>query len=402
MADAKPEKRSIKILKYLIFSIIVLFPFSQLTQIPFTAGIRIYMHDIMIGLLWLVVIFNYKSFLPFKNPKKNSLFLPSILFIGISAISLVIALLSLTFSQVFLGSLYLIRWTLYSGVGIASCLIIQNDASFKKQVTQRLIIVGASTSIFGLFQYLLYPDLRNLYYLGWDPHYLRIFGTFLDPNFLGLVIVLTLIITIVAMKNSWAKYSLLVINSLTLALTYSRSSFVSVVCALLTLFIFKKQKKLILILLGMGIVIFFFLPKGPQSEGIQLERLATLKSRAESIEKGLVLFRRSPFIGVGFNTLRFHQKINPQKFREEFIPENAAGGIENSFIFLLATTGILGFISYIYLLRNMYKRGDPILKVSLIAVFIHSLFNNSLFYPWIMIWIWFLAGVSIGQIKNNQ
>ncbi|MBI2611390.1 O-antigen ligase family protein [Candidatus Gottesmanbacteria bacterium] len=394
MANTKPTAQNIIILYYLLLAILILFPFGQLTQIPFFPGPRVYLHDILVGLVWVFLLFHYQQI---KNISKNILFFPSILFIFIALLSLIISLLSIPGREVFVGSLYLLRWIGYLTVALATILVVKRKPEFKQKIIKTLIFTGSAASIFGLAQYIFYPDLRNLYYLGWDPHYLRIFGTFFDPNFLGLVIVLTIIMTITSLNNSWLKYSLFFLNTLTLALTYSRSSFIALAGSLISLFFYRKFNKTIVFIFIIGLVTLLFLPKGPQSEGIQLERMASVEGRVESINKGISLFFKSPLFGVGFNNLRSYQKIHPQDFRGDTIPENAAGGIENSFIFLLATTGIAGFTAYMILLVGMFMVGDRILKISLIAILVHSLFNNSLFYPWVMLWIWILVGVSSKQ-----
>ena len=48
----------------------------------------------------------------------------------------------------------------------------------------------------------VYPDLRNLWYLGWDPHYYRVFATLLDPNYVGILLVLTIFVWIYIWVNN--------------------------------------------------------------------------------------------------------------------------------------------------------------------------------------------------------
>jgi O-antigen ligase len=83
---------------------------------------------------------------------------------------------------------------------------------------------------------------------------------------------------------------------------------------------------------------------------------------------------------------------------------HADSGTDNSYLFILATTGIVGLIVYIGFLRslfhmswNVYKEKRSIFAIvfiaSLSSVLIDSLFINSLFYPFIIVWLWMLVGL---------
>ena len=63
-----------------------------------------------------------------------------------------------------------------------------------KTVINSLLAVSIASSVFGILQYLIWSDLTALKYLGWDDHLLRMVGTFLDPTYLGLILVLGIII----------------------------------------------------------------------------------------------------------------------------------------------------------------------------------------------------------------
>jgi hypothetical protein len=79
------------------------------------------------------------------------------------------------------AGLYLIRTLMY----LCLALICRFEAKLNRLFSWILIFI----LITGLIQYFLYPNLRNLLYLGYDPHTGRLFGLFLDPNVLGLVCV---------------------------------------------------------------------------------------------------------------------------------------------------------------------------------------------------------------------
>jgi hypothetical protein len=75
--------------------------------------------------------------------------------------------------------------------------------------------------------------------------------------------------------------------------------------------------------------------------------------------------------------------------------------MDNSFIFILATTGIPGLLAYLWLLKRQleisklyairYSAGASF-AYTLYAVIVHSFFNHTLFYAPVMLWLWlFLA-----------
>lgn len=396
----KSTKGSIKLLEYFLLLFIFLFPFGQLTQIPFI-DIRIYAQDIVLLLLWACILINHERV---KSIIKTKVFLPTVIFIAVATISLFFACVTLPIKDVFISSLYLLRFVGYAGIGIAVWRIVSEKQKQKGIIETGLILAGTLTSIFGLFQYVFYPDLRNLYYLGWDPHFLRVFGTFFDPNFIGLIITLTILLIAFSssVKDIKIKGVLLLINGIALALTYSRSSYLAFLVAFIAVCIMQKKKKLAALILCLSVVVLILLPRGKQSEGIQLERIASIGSRIESVNRGITIFSKSPIFGVGFNTLKYYQPYKIQYFDGKEVPNNSSSGIENSFVFLLATTGILGFGAYMVVLKNMYIGGDAVLKASLIAVTIHSLLNNSLFYPWIMAWIWIMVGISLSSKQQSH
>ena len=83
---------------------------------------------------------------------------------------------------------------------------------------------------------------------------------------------------------------------------------------------------------------------------------------------------------------------------------HAGAGTDNSFLFVLVTTGIIGLVSYIYLLfsilksmfRKITKKNNLayITFSSCIAVIVGSFTINALFYQFVMLWLWILIGIT--------
>ena len=353
-----------QILKTLIFSLFFILPFGQLTRLPIPyPSINIYLHDIIISFILIC----WLSTKPKKLPPLTN---PISLFILTALASLIIASFRLPFQSILISSLYLIRWSVY-----ASLYLVLSDKNLKLPLKKLLIISASLLAFFSLTQYFFLPDTRFLKTLHWDDHYYRIISTLGDPTFVGIILVLALIL-LLNLNSFWWLYLLFL---LPLLLTYSRSSYLSLLAAAITAVILKSKHKILLIITSFLLISLPFLPR-PGGEGVKLERRFSITQKVANYREGIAIFKSSPIFGIGFNTLRFYR--NDQT-------SHAAAGLDSSLLFVLATTGLIGLLAYLNLLKRLWQASD-ILKISLSALLIHSLFSNSLFYPYTMIWLWAL------------
>jgi O-antigen ligase len=98
----------------------------------------------------------------------------------------------------------------------------------------------------------------------------------------------------------------------------------------------------------------------------------------ENYQEGWQTFTKSPLIGLGYNNLAFIRDIkNPQS--------HANSGFDGSIMTLLTTTGIIGTSIFLFGLKLFYSKSDLLKKTFLITILFHSLFANSLLYPWILL-----------------
>ncbi len=349
----------------LLLLLILSLSFGQLARFELAPGIIIYLHDLFVVLLLIFYLPKVKTFsTPLTRP---------IVAFGITAmLSLLFALSRYPPPQVLTGSLYLFRWLAYALV-----YFVARESLYKSQLIRWLTFAGLIVAIVGLLQYFFLPDTRFLYFSGWDEHYYRLIGTFFDPNFTGIFLVLSLILLMQQPRNILNSL-FLVTCFLSLLLTYSRSSYLAFLAILV--FHLRRQKLLLLVSCILLLVILLLLPR-PAGEGIKLERLYSLTNRLDSMKAGFKIFTSHPITGIGFNLLRYQQN--------NFLSHSGAG-IDNSFIFLLATTGIPGFLAYLWLLKKQFEFKLPATRYALLAIIIHSLFNNTLFYAPVMLWLWLL------------
>lgn len=339
--------------KYLLFLIFLTWPFGLLLSfsLPFL-GKPIYFLDIFVGLLFLVNLADKKKW---ESATKDPLFKPLIFFDLCLLLSLLFNIRSQNLTELVLPAFYLLRVLVYPTLYFSTKSINKN-LLFQLSLLSTLMFIA-----FGLVQYLFLPDLRFLKYLGHDDHFYRLVGTLLDPNFTGALLSAISLIFIY-----FNQYFLLLISLVSLALTFSRASYLSFLVGIVLYAIIFKKYKAILVVCILSLVIFLS-PK-PFGEGVNLLRTFSIFSRLENINYGLTLFTQKPLLGWGYNTLN-----TP---------------ISNSFVSVLATSGIVGFIAFLNLIKTIFIKSKKLNVVILTTLLVHSLFNNTFFFIWVMAFFW--------------
>ena len=199
---------------------------GQLLRFEPTMGVSLYPHDILIALIGMLVITSVEQ-------RKLFLFIPIFIqkywkyFLSWMIISLLIQVVLLAESPIIF--LYLLRTSVY--VTFLSWLFY-----YLRKADKRVILFywmsGLLFAIITLGMYLALPDLRALKSLGWDDHYFRAVGPLLDPNFTGSILVVTIISLIGFLglnfhKHPMIRYGIAGLFGITLAITFSRSSWLS-------------------------------------------------------------------------------------------------------------------------------------------------------------------------------
>ena len=377
-----------KITEILLFLYLVFFPFGQLTKLPLKPEnfpeANFYLTDLLVGILGTIgVITEIRAV---REKKLPVLAKPMLIFLGVTALSLLANIPFFQGKEILIGGLYWLRLAAYFGFYF---LINLSNLS---NCFDLLLACGGAMAVFGLIQYFFWPDLTSLKYVGWDPHYYRLAGTFLDPNFTGVILVLTIILLISKFKPSFLYYSLFFILYLSLALTYSRASWLAFLGGVGSWFWLKWGKRGVKMIIFIIFIIFItaiILPRGPGGEGVRLERVSSVLSRVGSWRQAIVIAKDRPIFGVGFNTYRYTQK-KYGFLGEDWQTSHSGGGVDNSFLFVLTTSGILGLLGLLGLLGKILLvsfRKSPLVFASMVAVLVHSFFNNTLFYPWVMGWL---------------
>lgn len=247
----------------------------------------------------------------------------------------------------------------------------------KKNKNRNLIYLAIIANIlFGFIQYFFWPDFTYFNVLNWDPHLYRLVSTYFDPTFTGLIYLLFIIYLFLKKKIPY-RWPLLIISYIAMALTYSRSTYLSFILAFTFISIKSKKIKILLISLLLIISTILILPRQP-GEGTKLERTSSILAKIENYQEGWQTFKKAPIIGHGYNTLSSIRSIKDPN-------SHSNSGFDGSIMTLLTTTGLIGTFLFLLGLKSLYSNSNLIKKTFILIILSHSLFANSLLYPWILL-----------------
>lgn len=360
---------------------------GQLVKIPLGTHGGLTLLDITV--IGLCLVGAYQTRLRLKKPPK--FIIAAIIFAIIAALSLSLTPLHLTTPQYLTSFFYTVRFSLYI---LLSWLILSGALKpLGENINKILLFSGIGLAILGLQQFIFLPDLRFLTSGGLDPHYFRTASTFLDPNFLGAYFVLTLLLIFPKHKFVW-----ILIVYLALLTTFSRSSYGMFLVSFLTLSFFKRSLKLavITVILFAVFLLSFQIYIRAVNRVLPLDRNQTASYRFSTWQQGFEIFLKNPLLGVGFNTYNF-ALYEYNLGDEQFLKGKGSTSNDSSLLHILSTTGIVGLFAYFLFIHNLIKIANPTLTAATLGLLGHSFFVNSLFYPFILIWIMLMASNLYGK-----
>ncbi|MEK7633573.1 MAG: O-antigen ligase family protein [Patescibacteria group bacterium] len=333
-----------------------LFSLGQLGRISFfNQQINFYLYEIVLTLSLFLLFFKYR-FEPIKEAWKK--FEPIFFFLAVLLISLLISWVKYSLFENIVASLYFFRLVLYF-------FYFFYLRYHSQPVKKGIFLISILTIISTLTQYFLYPDLRNLFYFGWDPHLYRTFGVFFDTSISAAIFG----IFFLTINQPIVK----IIYLLLVALSFSRSIYFGLSLTLIYLFIRQRQLKKIILFLLFFIILVFIIPK-PAGEGVNLKRLYSISSRFEDYKQGIELWKKQPVFGYGYNRIRSIKKSDSV---------HSGASYSSSFLTILVSSGIfglLGFLGVLWRLGKTNKTG----QLLIIFLSIVSLFDNVLLHPFIL------------------
>lgn len=392
--------------KLLPWLLIIAICCGQLVKISFgtTTGATI----LDFSMLFLCILGLYQIKLQLKAPPLPILLASTFVLVGL--LSLTLTPLNLEISEYITSIFYPIRffsfvllsWIIYSG----GLIQIKLD-------TAKIIILSAlSLSVLGTLQLIFIPNLQPLSQFGWDPHYFRTVSTFLDPNFLGAFLTLALLILtqnklfVLPIKQKIILFVLIYVAFIT---CFSRGAALCLVISFLSLSFIKRSEKLLLLItfLVFGFYFSFSWYTTNISAPRNIDRTQSAEHRLGAWQQGIDIFQKAPILGVGYNSYKF---ALVQYHLADNSYQNSRGATTNdsSLLFVASTTGIIGFTFYLLFLASILlvsfsnlKNGNDwggVIFSSTIGLLAQSFFSNTLFYPFLLLWIF----LSISQLQFTK
>ena len=416
-----------KLVKLLLYLLLITIPLGQLGRLPVAGGsVNLYLPDVLIPAIifvWLgyALAIRKKLDLP---PLSNFIFL----FGFVALISLINGKRFIGMGEFIVSSMYLVRWLLYAGLYfVVYDLVQQVKNSTPKQsklatgqefkIQNLLIFSGVVLALAGFVQLVVLPDFTTLDpSLGWDPHKNRLASTFFDPNFSGAYLVLTLVLLFSEVLYRGIKGvkginlgMAVVIVFVALILTFSRSAWLAFAVSMGVLGVLKSKKLLVLALVAF-LAAYALVPRVQTRIAGGVDPDDSARARIVSWKDTFEIVRDKPLMGVGFNTFRYAQeRYGLFDFRDP-LGGRAGAGSDSSLLLVLATTGVVGLACFLLLgfkaLWPVWVGGSNPVSLAVLAGFSGLLagsnFINSLFYPWIMVWMWTMLALASARVQNSK
>jgi hypothetical protein len=307
-----------------------------------------------------------------------------------------------------IGSAYLARLILYIFfAGSVGHFVLQNS-QYMKLLKAGVFAWLTTFGVLGVLQFLFQPDTRLFFYLGWDDHLSRAFATLFDPGYFGLLMVsgvLFVLWSALYKKQIWHQVALAFFLIVT-ALSYSRASYLALCAGVITLALLSKSRKLLLVipLLIMALVL---LPKDGGGAGQNLLRTQTLAMRQEvvQIHTESVTWTEK-IVGRGWyyeKSRSLHQKALGS---EGSALRQNSGGVDNVFLHVLLSTGLIGSVFFALILWQMWKGAqNNFWRSFFVATLAHSFFSLGLIYSWVTLVLaitFFLSEEPSSNKKTNH
>ncbi len=398
---------------------------GNLARIPvFSAGgdraVPVLVNDVIVGML---VAAGLIAAIRNRGLRLDGVALAGLVFAAIGGASAIAAVprFGLSGGEVAVAIAFLLRWLVYFAIYIVAINAIRGDDV--SRLWRALETTALIFAAFGIIQAALLPDFALMVYPGsrptldWDAQKHRLVSTFLDPNYAGALIMLTLLgqlalISAGARVAGWKPLILLA----ALLLTLSRSSVLATVIGIGCILAARGlSKRLLWLLAGITTAIIAALPAilhfAAQYHKLTVD--ASALGRLVSWAHEWTVLTEHPIIGIGFNTWGAVQRRHGWE-----AVAAASFGIEGGLLFIAVLTGIVGLAVYLVMLgvvtlrsraiwrdpsRSPHERGIAIaIPAVTLGMIVHSLFSNSLLHPLLMEPLWILWALGFAIARNRS
>ncbi|QQS43703.1 O-antigen ligase family protein [Candidatus Roizmanbacteria bacterium] len=377
-----------RIITVLLSISLVLFSFGQLARISIPEQpVFFYLYEVFVAAVSGILLVKYR-----KNPLMESKYSPIIVFFIWILISFVLSLRFYSLEQNTVAFLYYLRLLLYFIFYVYVSYFFTHEKQSKRPIViLNLVTVWVILSSF--IQYFLYQNLGNLAYLGWDPHLYRVVGLFFDPPVTVSVFLLLMIFYLLELQSNhdWKKLGFIIPLFILSFLTYSRGGGLALIAVSVLYVIRRFSRKTVLIGLAVLVAGFLFIPKG-SSEGINLLRTTSIEARINDYEKAIMIWRKNPVAGIGYNHIRYEKDIyEEQLFYGPYNPSHGSTAFHSSFLVILVTGGVIGLGLYIWMLISL-ARTSEFMMFGIVLLSVISVFDNVLLHPFLLFLLFLLEG----------
>jgi len=328
---------------------------------------NVYVHEFLL-LIYVVKLILQYTFFPLRQALHKR---PFLLLVIIFVASFGISIGEFTLLQNGIALLYLLRISLYILFGVYLFHHVKQKKTLTVFLFNLIYTLSILLLIITVIQYIFFPNFWGLYAFGWDPHLYRASGVYFDV-FIAAALYGVLLFFWISKKNR----VLSILFLIALVLTFSRSAYVALVIALFYFFLSQRKWKELAISLCLFAVLILGAPK-PFGEGVNLLRTSSINSRILDFQLGLRIWQEKPFLGFGYNRIRFaKEQLHVAPVDDK---SHSLSSFHSSFLIILVTTGVCGLFSLIILIFVFLKR-HPYARVYAVYILIMSLFDNVLLH----------------------
>jgi len=353
-----------------------LFSLGQLGRVSFfNQQVNFYLYEVLMGILLLFYFLKLK-FTPLKKlfDSQQWIFWGFIYLL----ISFFVKFFDYSLFENIISFLYPLRLFFY--FLFFTYLYFYYQKKEKKVLVLGFLIFSFLTIIFSFVQFFLYPNLRNLAYLGWDVHQNRVFGVFFDTSVAASIYGLFFLF--------WLNYKntrylwLLPPLFLLLYFTYSRFVIFSFFLTLFLFFLKKSSLRYFFITLVFLIFLLIFFPQ-KSGVGVNLNRFFSIEARIKENILGIEMGLKNPLLGIGYNRIRFFRQKNDLLWQSDFNIYHGASSFQSTYVTLFVAIGVVGLL---FFGKGLIKLIDGSKEFFYLIFFIaiSSLADNLLLHPFLI------------------
>ncbi|MFH0772821.1 MAG: O-antigen ligase family protein [bacterium] len=290
-------------------------------------------------------------------------------------ISLLLSFTQFTFPQNGVAILYLLRLMLYAFFGVYLFHLIHKRKMMKIKLDSLLLTFSILLLVISAIQYFFFPNFWGLYPYGWDPHLYRVSATYFDVYVAAALYGLLAFFWFQKDKKILAFCFMIALIG-----TFSRSAYIAFILGVIVMFVSRKKWKELVIICNLFLILVLFVPK-PFGEGVRLFRTASINSRIKDYQVALLVWSKKPLFGYGYNHIgAAKEQLNLVLVDDK---SHSLSSFHSSYLIILATTGIIGFISFVLMIGYWIIK-YPIIRVYFVYIFCMSLFDNALLHVLIL------------------